>query len=69
MEPFFSVADLFSRTALHGRANSALPNAPVQPDHQRRALPRRLTPLLRGRTRRPRVEIRRAQYSPGCSST
>ena len=31
MEPFMTVADLFSRSALHERANSALPNAPVQP--------------------------------------
>ena len=66
MEPFFTVADLFVRTALHGRANSALPNAPVQPHNERRARKTSLFAALRGWPRRPRVEIRQAQFSPGC---
>ena len=68
MEPFFTVADLFSRTALNGRANSALPNAPVQAIDERPALRTRLGAVLRKHVPRPRVEIRQAQYSPGCSS-
>ena len=68
MEPFFSVADLFSRNALHGRANSALPNAPVQADNERPARLASLLATLRRQASRPRVEIRRAQYNPGCST-
>lgn len=69
MEPFFNIADLYFRSALNGRANSALPNAPVQPLSEH---PGRMTSLfaaLRRPARRPRVAIRRAQYSPGCSAT
>jgi hypothetical protein len=68
MEPFLTVADLFLRTALDGRANSALPNAPVQAIDERPNLTTRLGAVLRKRVHRPRVEIRQAQYSPGCSS-
>ena len=68
MEPFFTVTDLFFRTALHGRANSALPNAPVQPLDERRARRTSLFASLRKRAPRPRVAVRRAQYSPGCSA-
>ena len=68
MEPFFTVADLYFRSALHGRANSALPNAPVQPDSARPGRATSLFAALRRPARRPRAEIRRAQYSPGCSA-
>lgn len=67
MEPFLAVADLVSRTGLHDRARSALPNAPVLPDDRSRGLRRRMAQLLAKRARRPLLVIRRAQYSPGCS--
>jgi hypothetical protein len=67
MEPFFNVADHYTRTALGGRATSALPNAPVLPVDDRRTLRMRWSAILRRDRRRPRLEIRAAQYRPGCS--
>jgi hypothetical protein len=68
MEPFFTVADLFSRTALRTRANSALPNAPVQPYIERRRRTSQAVAFIRRSVRRPFVEIRRPSYSAGCTS-
>jgi hypothetical protein len=68
METFFALADQFTRTALHGRANSALPNAPVEPYVERRSLRNRAGAYARGHLRRPLVEIRRARYTAGCPS-
>ncbi len=68
MEPFFTAAEMFSRNALHTRANSALPNAPVQPYTERRSRTTRAAAFVRRSVRRPIVEIRRPSYSAGCSS-
>ena len=69
MEPFFTVADLFSRNALHTRANSALPNAPVQPYIEPRSRTRQAAAIVRRSLQRPLVVVRRPSYSAGCSST
>ena len=69
MEPFQAIVDLYSRTAVGGLAHSALPNAPVLADPAPHAIRSRLGALLRKRIRRPQLQIRRAQYRPGCSST
>ena len=69
MEPFFAIADLFSRTALHGKAYSALPDAPVLPVRERPARLARAAAYLRGRVRAPDVTIRRARYSQECTTT
>ncbi len=68
MEPFFTVADMFSRNALHTRANSALPDAPVQPYIERRSRTSQAAAFVRRSVQRPFVEIRRPSYSAGCSS-
>ena len=67
MEPFFNLAEHFSRTAHGDLAHSALPDAPVLPADDRRSLRMRWNALLRRDRRGPRLEIRRAQYRPGCS--
>jgi hypothetical protein len=68
MDPFMTVADLYSRNALHGRANSALPNAPVQPYTNPRHTMARLAAHVRTHLRRPTVQIRRARYTAECPS-
>ncbi len=68
MEPFFTVADLFARNGLHARANSALPDAPVQPHTGRRTRKRRAVAFLRQSIRRPVLDLRRAGYNPECLS-
>jgi hypothetical protein len=68
MDPFHAIADLYSRTALPDLAHSALPNAPVLPDDAPRAVRARMNAIMRKRIKRPQLGIRRAQYSPGCSS-
>jgi hypothetical protein len=68
MEPFFTAADLFVRNGLHTRANSALPDAPVQPYTERRARMRRAAAFVRQSIRRPVVASRQARYSTECLS-
>jgi hypothetical protein len=68
MDPFMTVADLFSRSALHGRANSALPNAPVQPHTEPRRVMARLAAHVPTHVRRPTVQIRRPRYTAECPS-
>ena len=68
MEPFFTVAELFARNGLHTRANSALPDAPVQPYTERRARKRRVVAFVRQSLRRPALDLRRACYSAECAS-
>ncbi len=68
MEPFFTAADLFARNGLHTRANSALPDAPVQPFTERRARKRRAAAFVRRSIRLPVVGTRRARYSTECLS-
>jgi hypothetical protein len=62
MEPFFTVVDLFARNGLHARANSALPDAPVQPDTGRRTRKRRAVAFVRRSIRRPALDLRPAGY-------
>jgi len=68
MEPFFTVADLFARNGLHARANSALPDAPVQPYTERRTRTRRAAAFVRQSVRRPVLDLRRAGYGQECLS-
>jgi hypothetical protein len=68
MEPFMTVADMFSRDSLHGLANSALPDAPVQPFTEPRHRMRRMAAYLRRQAGRPTVRIRRGGYAAECSS-
>ena len=69
MEPFYTVADMFARNGLHARANSALPDAPVQPHTERRARKRRAIAFVRQSIRRPVLGLRRADYTAECLST
>lgn len=68
MDPFMTVADVFSRGSLHGLANSALPDAPVQPYAEPRHRMRRVAAYLRRQGGRPTVRIRRSGYAAECSS-
>ena len=68
MEPFFTVADMFARNGLHARANSALPNAPVQPYIERRTRKRRAVAFVRHSIRRPVLDLRRASFGQECLS-
>jgi hypothetical protein len=68
MEPFFTVADLFARNGLHARANSALPDAPVQPYSPRRTRSRRAVAFVRRSISHPAVDLRRARYRAECLS-
>lgn len=67
MEPFMTVADMFSRGSLHGLANSALPNAPVQPHSEPRHRLRRMAAYLRRQIGLPTVQVGRARYTAECS--
>ncbi len=66
MEPFLAITELFSHTSLHKVANSALPNAPVQPYVEPRRRIRRSLAMARRTIRRPTIDMRPARYNPGC---
>ena len=66
MEPFQGVADLYSKTALHKVAYSALPNAPVQPYVEPRRRIRTLIGSIQRTARRPAIAVRTTRYSTEC---
>ena len=68
MESFFTIAEHFTRSGPGDLAHSALPNAPVLPADDRGNLRMRWSEVLHRQSRRPRLEIRRAEYRPGCSA-
>ncbi len=66
-----TVAHMFSRGSVRGLANSALPNAPVEPHTEPRHRVRRAGAYLRRQIGRPTVqirEIRPAPYAAECTS-
>jgi hypothetical protein len=66
MEPFHAIADLYSKTSLHGVAYSALPDAPVQPYVEPRRRIRRVLTSIHRPARRPVIDLRPARYSTEC---
>jgi hypothetical protein len=66
MEPFHAVADLYSKTSLHQVANSALPDAPVQPYVEPRRRLRKMVASIHRPARRPTIAVRPARYSTEC---
>jgi hypothetical protein len=66
MESFTTITNQYVRTAAHDLANSALPNAPVQPYIEPSRRLRRLLGTIRHPVTRPVIAIRQARYSPEC---
>ncbi len=66
MEPFHTVAEMYSRRNARGAAYSAFPDAPVQPYTEPRHRLRRVAVKLRESLRRPAVARRPARYCAEC---